>query len=414
MRRLPVLLGIVFLTNAPLARPVIANDFFVFPVKMSLPVRVVSAGAIVKTTLKEKDVVNLALGRPLGTKVDKKREILAYSAARYPEDAPDARLIVFDPSQNGLAQVTTIVAEPTAIDHELAVLANGTAGHGVVTGAVHETTLGDPAHDALHATTIWISGSGKEVNHKGSAKGIVAGRVSFTNTANGQTVTRTGFIAGGKIMLPVKLIGMYSDGDTGPTGCGDGIIEAGEECEFNHQEACPGHCNGCVCIVCGNNRIDPGEICDHTALGVCAELVTGTGCKADCSGCEVCGDGVVAPNEECDPAAQNQCPGSSCLSPECKCGCVPGMAGTCPTGNECCDSVTHRCCVPGSDGCFIHLEECCGGTVGQGLCNGLVAPGAPCPTTPPNTCFACNTCDGKNVTGSCTISFDSVCTLDPP
>ncbi len=411
MRRF-LLLGVALLLTS-IAEPAAGNDFFVFPVKISLPVRVVVGGKIITKKLKEKDIVNLALGRPLGTKVDKKREILAFSAARYPEDALEARLIVFDPSQNGLAQVTTVVAEPTVIDRDLAVLANGTQGFGSVTGEVHETTLGDPAKNALHATTLWMSGAGKEKNHKGSVSGIVAGRVSFTTTEKGQTSTFSGFLVKGKAKLPVKLMGMYSDGVVF-VGCGDGIVQPnlGEECEYNHQEACPGHCSACTCVVCGNDRRDPGEICDGTDKDICDQLGNSTGCKTDCTGCEQCGDGNVGPLEECDPSAPDQCPGSVCLFPECVCGCVPGVPTSCP-GIECCNSQTHRCCDPATTGCG-GTEACCGGpgSIPGGLCNGIVQPGAPCPDHPPGGCFECNVCDGKNITATCTV--DGMCTWDSP
>jgi hypothetical protein len=309
------------------ALPAAATDFLVFPVKVSLPVRMVEVGTdpdtIVERKFTQKDIVNLALGRPLGTKVDKAREILAFASARFEEDTLEGRLIVFDPSQNGLAQVRTIVLVPTSVDREIALLEGGTQGQGTATGQVQETTLGDPTKNALHAVTGWGSGAGSKKGDKRSLKGIVAGRVSLTLTENGQTKTFSGYVVNGKASVSGKPIGMFSDGMS-EEGCGDGIIQPGlgEECEFSDQTACPGKCNGCICVTCGDGNRDPGEICDPPDNQICDAQSLPSYCEPDCGGCTACGDTVVDPPEECDPlgGADTACPGqcspATCLCPD--------------------------------------------------------------------------------------------------
>jgi len=398
--------------------PAGATDFFVFPVKVSLPVHMVAGNSIVKRTFKEKDIVNLALGRPLGTKVDKKTEILAVAGARFPEDLDKGRIIVFDPSQNGLAQITTEVVEPLVIDTESALLPKGKQIHGTMTGQVLETAsgLGDPSKNALLPSIGWASGDGKRKDDKGSLKGIVAGRGSCRITENGQTTTFSGLIVKGKVKISGKPIGMYSDGG-GSAGCGNGIVEPnlGEECEFNDQTACPGDCDACMCVVCGNARIDPGEICDGNTLGVCSQL-SGF-CKPDCTGCTVCGDGVITPNEECDPNNDTVCPGF-CLFGDCTCGCDINDPNSCP--DALCCHTDMRCWAPktgfpSDDSSSPLVASACsgGGFLASGMCGGVVPPNSFCPDQDanPNTFFSCHACGGKGVYNTCTLGEQS-CVLD--
>lgn len=271
-----------------------AREFLVFAVKVSLPVQYVAGGKIVKRTLKESDIVNLALGRPLGTKVDKKTEILAEAQ---PYDNRGGMVVVFDPTQNGLAQVTTVVAELVSGDVEGAFLASKREGHGTGTGTVVATTLGDPTTNGLLASTIFGGGSGTATYFAGKAsvKGTIAGRARFRFTEKGQTTLVDGFIVGGKGKVSGVALGIYEDGTFST--CGDGVIQPqfGEECEFNSDSACPNHCDSCVCRVCGNNRLDsgvpgdpdnPGEVCDGTDAAVCQAQVPPVPCKADCTGCQ--------------------------------------------------------------------------------------------------------------------------------
>lgn len=421
MRRSPLpfavaLAAIVFtLSESPAG----ATDFFVFPVKVSLPVVMVVPGSsvVVKRTFKEKDVVNLALGRPLDAKIDKKREILAVMGGREELDLPKARIIVYDPTQNGLAQVTTIVAEPIVIDRQTAFLVKGKQGHGLITGRTLETTLGDPTHNAIHTAIGWASGAGKKNGTSGSASGIVAGRASVTLTEAGQTTTLAGFIVNGKVKATAKPLGMFSDGVF--VGCGDGIIQPGlgEECEFSDDGACPGKCSACHCEVCGNARVDPGEICDGADDSACQALTPPVPCQADCKSCAVCGDGIISPTEDCDIATGGQpCPGR-CLFPECRCGCAADDPGGCPE-DLCCSNA--RCWAvktgfPSDDpNSPLGASSCSGGGVlASGLCGNLLPPGSTCPDTDAdaNTFFSCHACDGKFVHKLCTLGAQS-CVLD--
>ena len=67
--------------------------------------------------------------------------------------------------------------------------------------------------------------------------------------------------------------------------CGNGIIDYGEECEFDYQCPCGQVCTDCMCEhvpVCGNGIVEPGEECDD------GNDNNFDGCRNDCtfSDCE--------------------------------------------------------------------------------------------------------------------------------
>ncbi len=131
--------------------------------------------------------------------------------------------------------------------------------------------------------------------------------------------------------------------------CGNGVIEPTEACEPSDESACPGHCADCACEpYCGNDTIDPGEVCDGTAFdddNFACTSVFGPACMADCSSCcsiaycesnECCPGYICAPrigpgvhqcrkpcsmsdgatgNPACDPG--QVCMGNVCLTPYC-------------------------------------------------------------------------------------------------
>ncbi len=111
-------------------------------------------------------------------------------------------------------------------------------------------------------------------------------------------------------------------------GCGDGVIDAGEECDDGNSlpgDGCNGVCvieansvcpptgGPCVStIICGNGKLEGSEVCDDH------DTADGDGCAADCQSKDpgydcatpgqpcvdlvVCGDGQVTGDEMCDDA----------------------------------------------------------------------------------------------------------------
>ncbi|MFH2005549.1 MAG: DUF4215 domain-containing protein [bacterium] len=85
--------------------------------------------------------------------------------------------------------------------------------------------------------------------------------------------------------------------------CGDGAVDAGEQCDDSNTTACDGCSATCQLEVCGNNVTECGEQCDD------GNTTSGDGCQANCL-LPVCGDGIVDPGEECDDGGTT--PGDGC------------------------------------------------------------------------------------------------------
>jgi len=73
--------------------------------------------------------------------------------------------------------------------------------------------------------------------------------------------------------------------------CGNGLTEAGEECDDGDLV----ETDGCTtaCTTCGNNVVTAPEVCDD------GNLVSGDSCDANCTP-TACGNGVVTSPETCD------------------------------------------------------------------------------------------------------------------
>lgn len=198
-------------------RSSVAADFVVYAVKAKLPVEQVEVGSfldtVVERTIKQNEIVNLALGRSPSTKVDKTTEILGLAVETGVVD-PRLKLVVFDPTKAGAARVTTVVANAGVVDFESGVVKNKPQGQGTGTADVQETSLGDPSSFALHSSTVSLTGFGKGApgaDSKLTVKAQVAGRLSFTDTQDGSTTRIDGFVVNGKASVAGKPVGVYSE-----------------------------------------------------------------------------------------------------------------------------------------------------------------------------------------------------------
>lgn len=199
------------------AAPAFATDFFVFKAGAVLPVATVieqpaaPTDLFITRKLGPNQLINLALGRPLETKVDAKTEILAV-AITFAEDAQLSKVIVFDPSQNGAAQVKATIAHLDTIELARGYKSNGQSGSAAATIAVQATVLGAPAQNGFLASTLHGAGSGGGpfgfgTPEKGAGKGIVTGRLRF-HVAGGLF---DGIVTQGKVKASGKRLGVFSE-----------------------------------------------------------------------------------------------------------------------------------------------------------------------------------------------------------
>jgi cysteine-rich repeat protein len=109
-------------------------------------------------------------------------------------------------------------------------------------------------------------------------------------------------------------------------GCGNGVLDPGEECDDSNLFDADGCSAGCLKEVCGNARLDVGEECDD------GNLVSGDGCSASCRA-EVCGNGRIDFELECEPPGSPGC-SAVCRTISAVCGNAQLEAGEgCDDGN---------------------------------------------------------------------------------
>ncbi|MEN9579205.1 MAG: hypothetical protein RJA70_2214 [Pseudomonadota bacterium] len=136
-----------------------------------------------------------------------------------------------------------------------------------------------------------------------------------------------------------------------PISCGNGLLDAGEECDDNNRVDGDGCTRQCEEERCGDAVIHPGEECDD-----------GTGnsnepnsCRTDCT-LPACGDGIVDATEACDDPRGNSdtTPGRcriDCSSPRC------GDAVTDP-GESCDDGAANSDNAPDACRLSCQLARC--------------------------------------------------------
>jgi cysteine-rich repeat protein len=124
-----------------------------------------------------------------------------------------------------------------------------------------------------------------------------------------------------------------------------------------------GACVDGVCLVpvCGNGRLDDGEICDD------GNLASGDGCRGDCRSDEVCGNGTLDPAEQCDLGDSNaDTPDARCRTDCALARCGDGVID--PDAGEACDAGDNNSAAPDA-ACRPNCQP-------QRCADGVVDPGA--------------------------------------
>jgi cysteine-rich repeat protein len=156
-----------------------------------------------------------------------------------------------------------------------------------------------------------------------------------------------------------------SDSETAaPTICGDGTVDAGEECDAGPDNSDTGACTpGCKLAFCGDGLLGPGEGCDD------GNASDDDACSNECK-LASCGDGVMQQGELCDDGNADET--DACLST-----CAPASCGdgNVQAGVEVCDdgdlddtnACTALCQPPACDDAIKSGDESdvdCGGGCG--------------------------------------------------
>ncbi len=132
--------------------------------------------------------------------------------------------------------------------------------------------------------------------------------------------------------------------------CGNGQVEADEQCDDGNRRAGDG-CDPMCMIelepICGDGRREGDEACDD------GNRLPGDGCDADCNVEPACGDGTLDAGEGCDDG--NRMPGDGC---DADCNVEPGCGDGVLDAGEACDDGNRAA----GDGCDpdCQIEPGCG------------------------------------------------------
>jgi hypothetical protein len=189
-----------------------ATDFFIFKISVSLPVMRVQAGKVETKTFAANDIVNLALGRKLGSKVDAKTELLALATTYddpFVTEAPaGSQVVIFNPQTKTIT--ATVMNAPT-LNFQAGYTNTTVKGAGFAEVAINE--LGDPLMGKLFASTLKGGASGVHPFtgpiSKPAGGGVVTGlsgrlKVFFTDKNGSQTYE--GFVIKGMMKTSGALV----------------------------------------------------------------------------------------------------------------------------------------------------------------------------------------------------------------
>jgi hypothetical protein len=229
---------------------------------------------------------------------------------------------------------------------------------------------------------------------------------------------------------------------TASTVCGDGVIQAGEECDGASLGVCSecrpaGFPSSCQCCLDGGPGVQIVGCCNPWSILVPAPNSGGT-CVAtrcdppfSCTGNDVCqpdGTCCTPVRETClitvilPPIALNACcPGLECRGPDSSgagIGCCVPDGGTCAADAECCSqhcgtSGTCDACRGGGGSC-TNPAECCSLSCTGGACDACAGLGAPCLSSAACCSGACNpstlTCVASTTSSSTTSTTTTTTT----
>jgi hypothetical protein len=148
------------------------------------------------------DIINLALGRSLTTKPDKKTEVLTL-AADNTTPGTESQVIVFNPTAQTFTTPVWTLSNITLFSN-----ADFTSVVGAANATFVATTLGTPALNGFAASVLSGGGTGKGTGFSAKAASTaLSGPVIFTATdANNVTTTINGLVINGKFKAGGKVL----------------------------------------------------------------------------------------------------------------------------------------------------------------------------------------------------------------
>lgn len=176
--------------------------------------------------------------------------------------------------------------------------------------------------------------------------------------------------------------------------CGDGVLQSGEACDGDDDDACPGLCQAdCTCTpFCGDGVVNQSsEKCDGNGMGPSCPDGYGLGCTAGCTCCS--GEGFCNLFGCCSSADVCISTPSSGINGFCwTVSCAPpntcDYPAQCGPGNYCCMPLGESCqvlgpCCPGLTCVGDYPGVCCGDagyacTSGSECCSGTCTGGGTC------------------------------------
>jgi len=218
-----------------------------------------------------------------------------------------------------------------------------------------------------------------------------------------------------------------------PVGCGNGALDAGEQCDDGNTASGDGCDANCTTTSCGNGVVTAGEPCDDgndvnadCCSNTCQSASPGSSCDLDgnlCTADQCNGSGGCTATEQavqCDDG--NQCNGNESCNP--LSGCIAGTtpnplpsacSGCCSTGASSCTGPIDAAGCSSVEGTFVDNATC-----GDGVCNanavcgnGVVDAGEDCDSGASGGVDCCDgtTCQFQDVGSACSTD-GNVCTDD--
>ncbi|HEX4446751.1 MAG TPA: DUF4215 domain-containing protein, partial [Polyangiaceae bacterium] len=305
-------------------------------------------------------------------------------------------------------------------------------------GGVHGASNGSVTIDAKEATTLGlVDGKMYSIDLFQAERHTCASTYALTLSGFAHTVTQCvttcgdGIVAGNEVCDDGKNTGAYGTCMPGCLArapyCGDSNVQSanGEQCDDGVENGATGDpCSATCKRLCGDGTVEAGEQCD---LGAAKNTGGYGGCNPDCTLAPYCGDGFKAANEQCDDGKNDgsygTCKPNCTLAAYCGDGTLQNPPETCDLGSA--DSATAygqgKCtnrCTPapycGDKAVEGQFNETCDDGVNSGLagsctadCKGFV----PLQSCGDGVVNNGEQCDDGGMNGTATSVCDAHCRL---